>query len=71
MDEKLRIALIKEGQTSGFEFKYTDTPKVTKSMMSAIETLDLKNLMVVIPGNASYRLSEQIKVLGLDQFMNR
>lgn len=68
---ELDLLIIKEGQTSGFEFKYTDTPKVTKSMMSAIETLDLKNLMVVIPGNASYRLSEQIKVLGLDQFMNR
>ncbi len=40
-------------------------------MISSLETLGLQSIIVVIPGNASYRLSEKIKVLGLDQFMTR
>jgi len=66
---ELDLLIVKEGQKRAFEFKYADTPKATKSMHSALETLGLQNLTVVVPGDVSYKLSEEIHVLGLDQYM--
>lgn len=52
-----------------FEFKYTSRPKITKSMISALETLQLDHLSIIIPGDAQYKLSEQISVFGLTRYI--
>ncbi len=44
----------------GIEVKRNESPSVTPSMRSAIETLHLKDLWVVYPGEESFALTEQI-----------
>lgn len=50
----------------GYEFKFADTPKVTKSMLTALESLGLKKIFIVIPRGKHYTLKEGIEVLPLN-----
>lgn len=51
----------------GFEFKYTDTPKITKSMNIALQTLKLEKIFVIYPGSANFKLSDRIVAVGLEK----
>ena len=51
------------GRNWGVECKYRDAPRMTRSMKSALEDLDLAGLWVVYPGRTSYRLAENVHVL--------
>ncbi len=62
---ELDLLLLRNGRRIGFEFKYSDAPRTTKSMHSAVESLQLEKLWVVHPGEACYPLTEQIHVLSL------
>ncbi len=62
---ELDLMLIRGGQRWGFEFKYSDAPRTTKSMRVALEDLKLQRLCVVYPGEKDYTLDEQIEVLPL------
>ena len=62
---ELDLLIIKEGKRLGFEFKYTDTPRVTRSLCIAAETLSLDALTVVYPGDISFPLSASIYACGL------
>lgn len=53
------------GKNWACEFKYTDAPKTTKSMLSAITSLDLEKLWVIYPGKTKYQIHEKIEVLPL------
>ena len=53
------------------EFKYSDAPVVTKSMLIALKDLSLKKIWVVYPGDASYPIHEKIDVLPLSQIPPR
>ena len=53
------------GQNWGVEFKYEDAPRLTRSMKTAVEDLELERLWVVYPGKAAYPLSEKIRVIPL------
>ncbi len=59
-----------KGSLQGVEFKYCDAPLLTKSMRSAMESLDLKQLIVVYPGKESYRLNEKARVVPVTQLKN-
>lgn len=59
----------KEG-LHGFEFKYADAPKLTKSMQIAVEDLNLQHLYVLYPGSVDYPLSEKISVMGLRNYLD-
>ncbi|MGD9592873.1 MAG: ATP-binding protein [Candidatus Berkiella sp.] len=63
---ELDLLLFHKGKRLGFEFKYTSTPKVTKSMHIAIQDLNLDHLTIVYPGKKSYQLDERIFVSGFD-----
>lgn len=54
---------------TGFEFKYSDAPKLTKSMQIALEDLHLNHLYVIYPGEIDYSLSEQVSVKGLKNYI--
>ena len=43
--------------------KYADAPKLTPSMMTACEDLSLHRLLVVYPGERSYRLAPKVEVM--------
>lgn len=53
------------GQNWAIEFKYADAPTLTASMSSAVESLKLKHLWVVYPGDRSYPLAPGISALPL------
>lgn len=65
-DAELDLFIIKNGKRLGFEFKYVDSPKITKSMHIAYQDLALDKLFVVYPGKESFPLSENITALGLE-----
>lgn len=62
---ELDLLIIKDGKRLGFEIKYTDAPKVTPSMRTALETLKLDHLYVIFPYGKSFPLTEQITASGL------
>lgn len=64
---ELDLLLFKEGRRIGFEFKLSETPKVSRSMHSAIEALGLEHLWVVYPGEHRYPLTERITAVPLGQ----
>ena len=50
------------GRNYGIEFKYGDTPKLTRSMRSAFEDLELEHLWIVVPAGDEYPLESQVSV---------
>jgi uncharacterized protein len=62
---ELDLVLVRSNQRWGFEFKYSDAPRSTKSMRMALEDLKLKRLFVIYPGEKDYSLDDEIQVLAL------
>ncbi len=58
--------LIRRGNLRrGFELKLTSSPRVTPSMRSALEDLDLEELVVIHAGSESYPLAPRIRAVAL------
>jgi predicted AAA+ superfamily ATPase len=58
--------LIRRGNLRrGFELKLTSSPRVTPSMHSALEILDLEELIVIHAGAGSYPLAPRIRAVAL------
>lgn len=53
------------GRNWAVEFKYVDAPRLTPSMTSAVEDLDLAHLWVLYPGDREYPLASGITALPL------
>lgn len=62
---ELDLLIIKDGKRIGYEFKYTDAPKLTPSMKIASKDLGLDHLYVIYPGTTTFSLSDSITVRGL------
>lgn len=60
-----------QGKNWGVEFKYSDAPKMTKSMHHALEDLKLEHLWVVYPGKTRYILSEKVTVLPITEIRHQ
>ncbi len=65
-EAELDLLAFKKGKRLGFEFIYTESPKVTKSMTIALTDLKLDHLYVIVPGDLYYQAGEKIVVCGLD-----
>jgi hypothetical protein len=65
----LDLLLIKDGKRSGFEVKYTDTPKVTPALCLARDDLALDELTVVYPGDKAIPLTDDIRAVGLSKLI--
>lgn len=57
---EIDLVLVRGERRRGFEMKFSDTPKVTKSMLIALEDLKLDRIDVIHPGAHSFPLSEKI-----------
>jgi predicted AAA+ superfamily ATPase len=53
------------GRKFGIEFKFSEAPKVTKSMHTALEVLKLNHLWLIYPGRHVYPIDEKISALPL------
>jgi uncharacterized protein len=60
---ELDLLIFRGGRRYGFEFKYMDAPKTTKSMHSVLKDLSLEKLFVVYPGSRRYSLTDCIETL--------
>ena len=66
---ELDLLVFQEGKRIGYEFKYADAPKVTRSMRIAMQDLSLHELNIVVPvGTEVYSLDTNIHVRGLRTF---
>lgn len=63
---ELDLLIHKDGKKMGYEFKFSDAPKLTKSMQTAMEILNLDSLSVIYPGDKNYKLTNKINVIGLE-----
>ena len=62
---ELDLLLTRRGRRLGFEFKYADRPRTTKSMHVAREDLHLDHLYVVHPGVHRFALDDAITAIPL------
>ena len=62
---ELDLMLTRGGRRWGFELKYADAPRTTKSMRVALDDLKLERLFVVYPGEKDYTLDDRIRVVAL------
>lgn len=68
---EIDLLIIKNGKRIGFEFKYTSTPKITKSIMIASNDLKLDEVKIIFPGDMLLKLSENIEAIGLSLIPQR
>ncbi|HEU5281640.1 MAG TPA: ATP-binding protein [Gammaproteobacteria bacterium] len=66
---ELDLLLLHKNKRLGFEFKYSDAPRMTRSLHIAYETLNLDQLIVIYPGELDYQLENNIQVKGLGSFL--
>ncbi len=62
---ELDLLVFKDGKRLGFEIKYTDAPKITKSMLIATDDLKLDQIYIIYPGRKSYPLDKHIYVMSI------
>jgi len=53
----------------GFEFKFSNQPKTTKSITEAISSLNLSHVNIIVPSSVHYPLNEKVSVIGLNEFI--
>jgi len=62
---ELDLLVFIRGRRIGFEVKYSDAPRPTKSMAIARQDLKLDELIVVYPGEQSYALRDDLTVVAM------
>jgi predicted AAA+ superfamily ATPase len=62
---ELDLLIRRGGLRRGFELKLTSSPRVTPSMRSALENLELEELVVIHAGAESYPLAPRIRAVAL------
>jgi len=67
---ELDLLMFSKGKAIGYEIKYADAPKTTKSMRTAIADLDLTHLFVVYPGAKTYKLDKRITCLSIEDLLS-
>ena len=65
-EAELDLLVVKQGKRIGFEFKYMDAPRVTKSIHSALEDLKLDHVVILYPGNKQFPFADNVTVCGLE-----
>jgi predicted AAA+ superfamily ATPase len=51
------------GHRFGIEVKYSESPKVTRSVRTALDDLQLRNLWIIYPGSQAFPVDDRIRVL--------
>jgi predicted AAA+ superfamily ATPase len=62
---ELDLLVLSMGRRLGFEFKFADAPRVTRSMRTALADLGLHRLFVVYPGSRRYELADNVTAVPL------
>jgi len=67
---ELDLLMLRRGKKWGFEFKFTESPEITKSMQVAIRDLKLQKLWIVYQGDTNTPLDKKIELIGLNSLKN-
>ncbi|HEY4592699.1 MAG TPA: hypothetical protein VIJ61_09850, partial [Thermoanaerobaculia bacterium] len=62
---ELDLLIVRGRRRFGFEFKYTDAPRMTRSTHAALSALALDRLDVVHAGRHTFPLAENVRALAL------
>ena len=62
---ELDLLVISRGKRFGFEFKYSEAPRVTRSAHTAISDLQLDHVWVVHPGEHAFPIEKKITAMPL------
>lgn len=65
-DAELDLLLLQNGKRLGFEFKYTDAPRPTKSIHIAYNDLKLDHVTILYPGKNIFPLTDYCTAVGLE-----
>lgn len=65
---ELDLLIDRGGKLTGYEFKRTSAPRTSRSMRSALESLELDQLIVVYPGDEEFIMAEDIVARPLSSF---
>ena len=68
---ELDLLIFQDGLRLGFEIKYTDRPRMTRSMSTAAEALKLDHLSILHPGEGAFPLAENIRAVGLRNLLRQ
>lgn len=68
---ELDLLILKDGKKLGFEIKYADAPRMTKSMQIALETLNLDSLSIIFPGTKKIPFTEKAAAIGLEAYCSQ
>jgi predicted AAA+ superfamily ATPase len=68
---ELDLIFEKKGKSWGIEFKFTETPAVTRSMRSALREFELSHLWIIHPGNDYYPLDQRITAVGIQKLTEK
>ncbi len=64
---ELDLLLTIGGRRFGFEFKYGDAPARTRSMLVALQDLNLDRLFIIYPGDQEYEIEDKIAVVPINE----
>ena len=68
---ELDLLLLKYGRRVGVECKRVDAPRLTPSMQTALEDLQLDRLAIIYPGDRPYPLGKRVTAVPLDTLAAR
>lgn len=66
---ELDLMILKNGKRLGFEIKYSDTPKVTRSMRQIVDDLKLDCFYLVYQGKHNLELEDKIRLLPISDIV--
>jgi len=61
------ICSLHGGRRVGIEIKYTDAPKITRSISIALQDLQLAHVYVIYPGKKNYKLSDKVSAVSFEK----
>jgi len=64
---ELDLLMLKDGHRIGVECKRVDGPRLTLSMQTALEDLELDKIFVIYPGNLSFPIADRVTALPISE----
>lgn len=64
---EIDFIFFKGGKMYGVEVKRADAPNMTKSILAALENLDIERIAVIYPGNRRYSIHKKVDVVPFDE----
>lgn len=68
---ELDLLIIKDGKKLGYEFKYSDMPRMSKSTHIALEDLKLDHLTIIYPGDKHHSPQKNVLICGLEEYLKQ